>query len=301
MRLKRKKTLFTLLALMCLSTLATGAGLHYRFRLAGNFPGANYTVPFGISATRIVGYYSAPGVLDSYVQTGKAFVQVVPFGAVTSYLFAINRNGLAVGGYCVPGCNPYTGEHAYTYDDSTGAVTSIDFPGAISTTGYGISDLGKIVGGYCSASIVCPPGPFLPADHGFLDDNGVFTTLDFPGAEATEATGINSAGVIIGTYDVNLTGPHSFIYQNGVYTNIDFPGANFTSASSINNNGVVAGLFQDKNFVTHGFLYFKGKFTQIDAPGALQTGLSAINDSNDLVGLVYPSIGSQPFKGIPVH
>lgn len=295
---KRKKLLFTLLAVPCISAVALAQGVHYSFKSAGNFSGANYTVPFGLNATQIVGYYSAPGVLNSYVKTGRSFSQVVPFNAITSYLFAINRNGLAVGGYCVPGCGPYTGEHAYTYDSATGVVTSIDFPGATSTTGYGINDSAQIVGGYCTTSVTCPEG-LNPTDHGFLDDNGVFTTLDFPGAQSTEAVGINNAGVIVGFYDINLTGPHSFIYQNGTYTTIDFPGANYTSATAINNHDIVAGLFQDKNGILHGFLYSNGRFTQIDVPRARDTGLSGINDSDDLVGLVYPVIGTQPFLGIP--
>jgi len=301
MESRRTKTTFIILTTLFLVTIASEAGVRYRFRIRGNFPGANYTVPFGIGSNHIVGYYSAPGVLNSYVQTGNKFLSVVPFGSVTSYLFSINRSGLAIGGYCVPGCNPSTGERAYTYDYTAGVITSIDFPGSASTTGYGINDLGQIVGGYCSTSIVCPNGLFFPTDHAFLDDNGVFTTLDFPGADATQAFGINRAGIIVGIYDINLTGPHTFLYQNGIYTNIDFPGANFTVGSAINNNGVVAGYFQDTNGVVHGFLYSRGSFTQIDVPGALATGLSAINDSDDLVGVMFPPIGSQPFIGVPVH
>ena len=81
--------------------------------------------------------------------------------------------------------------------------------------------LAEIVGGYCPPnSPNCPNGVFLPPIHGYLDDHGAFTTLDYPGAEVTGASVINNAGTIVGTYDIDLTGPHAFLYQNGVYTNI---------------------------------------------------------------------------------
>jgi hypothetical protein len=38
--------------------------------------------------------------------------------------------------------------------------------------------------------------------HGFLLDNGNYTTLDVPGSTATFANGINASGQIIGNYTV---------------------------------------------------------------------------------------------------
>ena len=44
-------------------------------------------------------------------------------------------------------------------------------PGAVETNAYGINDSGQIVGWYADATHI----------HGFLLDNGNYTTLDVPG------------------------------------------------------------------------------------------------------------------------
>jgi probable HAF family extracellular repeat protein len=53
--------------------------------------------------------------------------------------------------------------------------------------------------------------------HGFLLDNGMYTTLDMPGSTNTVATGINDAGQIVGSY-VDANGQHGFLLDNGSYT-----------------------------------------------------------------------------------
>jgi uncharacterized membrane protein len=283
------------------TALVAQAGPQYRFSLAGNFPNSNYTIALGVSLRHIIGYYSVPGANNAYVQTGTAFVDAAPPGSITSYLKGINRLGLAVGGYCTTpgGCNPEAGEHGYAYDFRTGKMKTIDFPmkGA-STTAYGINDSGVIVGGYCPNSVSCPQGPFNPTSDGFIEDKGVFTTLNFPGAQATSCYAINNAGAIAGIYLINSTGPHAFLSQNGKFTTIDFPGSGYTFATSINNLGVVAGLFSSSTGV-HGFIYYNGKFTQIDKPGATATEVSGNNDRNELVGVWNPTIGTENFRAVP--
>ncbi len=276
------------------------AGWNYDFYPTGDFPGAVATVPLAIRKNQIVGDYQVTGGGHGYVQTAKAFITAEPSGSKDSYLSGINVHGLAVGGYCPLGCNPQTGQHGYTYNTRTGTVYSFDFPlkGA-GTAAYGINDFGMIVGGYCPKSPVCPQGLFNPTAHGFVDDHGVFTTLDFPQAQDTSAIAINNSGVIVGYYVINATGPHAFLYENNTFTTIDFPGASYTLATSINNSGVVAGLFADASGL-HGFVYRKGKFTQVDKPGATGTAVSGIDDHDRLVGSWYPSTGfPPPFKAVP--
>jgi probable HAF family extracellular repeat protein len=210
-----------------------------------------------------------------------------------------------VGGYCSTsgGCNPEVGETGFTYNLKTGKIHAISFPLAgTATTAYGINDFGTIVGGYCPNAVVCPQGAFSPASNGFIDRNGVFTTLDYPGANATTAFAINDAGAIVGYYTINLTGPHAFLYQGGTFTNIDYPGSNYTLALAINKAGVVAGYFTTTSGALHGFTYSNGTFTQIDRPDSPGgTAVTSINDLNDLVGVWYPSTGfGQTFKAIPV-
>jgi hypothetical protein len=55
----------------------------------------------------------------------------------------------------------------------------------------GINDLGDIVGFYADAS---------GFQHGYIDDEGVFTTFDPTGSTNTTINGINNLGDIVGFY-----------------------------------------------------------------------------------------------------
>jgi uncharacterized membrane protein len=63
-------------------------------------------------------------------------------------------------------------------------------PGATFTWANGINDVGQIVGAYSDTG----------GGHGFLFDQGIYTTIDGPGAVAdfgTQAYGINDSGQIV--------------------------------------------------------------------------------------------------------
>jgi uncharacterized membrane protein len=79
------------------------------------------------------------------------------------------------------------------------SFTTIDVPGATSTSAIGINDSGQIVGGFYDAT----------GNHGFfLDVGGSFTTFDVPSASSeTIADGINNSGQIVGDFDSGDAGP----------------------------------------------------------------------------------------------
>ncbi|HEY6844283.1 MAG TPA: hypothetical protein VI391_08955, partial [Thermoanaerobaculia bacterium] len=54
---------------------------------------------------------------------------------------------------------------------STFSFTPINVPGAGTTVASGINNQGQIVGAFVSAT----------GNHGFLDEDGAFTTFDVPG------------------------------------------------------------------------------------------------------------------------
>jgi uncharacterized membrane protein len=92
--------------------------------------------------------------------------------------------------------------------------------------------------------------------HGFLYNDGVYTTLDVPGADATFAFGINDAGQITGNYS-NASGNYGFVYSHGIFTTIEgepqsaaFGG---TLASGINDAGQIVGYYSNASG-NHGFL-----------------------------------------------
>jgi hypothetical protein len=56
------------LVLLCLTALTAQTGLQHRFTAAGNFPGAYYTTPLGLSSYHIVGEYDSATV---YTRTSR--------------------------------------------------------------------------------------------------------------------------------------------------------------------------------------------------------------------------------------
>ena len=127
--------------------------------------------------------------------------------------------------------------------------------------------------------------------HGFvLSRDGVFTTIDYPGATSTFALGMNSKGDVLGSYtsDDNLL--HTFVMSadpfspSGQFKAIDdAPGANMTVAIGIHGGDIVGGY--PSPGVSHGFLLSDGQYTTIDAvPGATFTNVTAIDSRGEIVG-----------------
>jgi uncharacterized membrane protein len=126
--------------------------------------------------------------------------------------------------------------------------------------------------------------------HGFVAENGVFTTIDAPGAGAfTVVFGIDENGRTVGGYVDNRGRLHGFLRDQEAFTVIDFPGAAATFVSRINAKGQIVGAYsEDKNTPAlkspHGFLLDKGVFTKIDVPGASETRPFGINNAGQIVG-----------------
>jgi uncharacterized membrane protein len=116
-----------------------------------------------------------------------------------------------------------------------------------------------------------------------------FVEIRFPGAQITNATGINNFGSIVGSYSIDGTHTHGYKLTNKHFVTIDFPGAQNTFVHGIDNNGDIVGFFKAfGNQKLHGFLRLKsGAFKRLDAPGAFEgTFPSGVNDSLKVVGSV---------------
>jgi hypothetical protein len=103
---------------------------------------------------------------------------------------------------------------------SGGSFTSIpDFPGAVQTApeGYshigGLNSQGDITSNHSSSSPFNNLGNANVAVglHGFLLSAGVYTSIDFPGALATIAPGLNDYGAIVGAYEALDGTIHGFL------------------------------------------------------------------------------------------
>jgi probable HAF family extracellular repeat protein len=126
--------------------------------------------------------------------------------------------------------------------------------------------------------------------HGFVTDNGVFTTIDAPRAGVyTVAFGIDDQGRTVGGYVDRKGTLHGFLRDQGEFTVIDFPGAQATVAARINARGQIVGAYSENSnapvlSLPHGFLLEDGAFTPIDTPGARRTQPFGINNRGQIVG-----------------
>lgn len=113
---------------------------------------------------------------------------------------------------------------------------------------------------------------------------GTYTAIEYPGATNTYATGIDTAGDIVGYYD-DAGGQHGFMVVKGTYTALDFPGASDTIAYRLNDRGQIVG-YALVNSSWSGFLYdtHREKFAPVNFPGASGTFPMAINDDGLIAG-----------------
>ena len=251
---------------------ADHAGPHGYLDTGGSFttidvPGASSTEALGISnAGQIVGDTQNRGgrplllpLGHGFFYSGGGFTAIDVPGALGTSALGINDAGQIVGIFRTS--NSSTGDHSFLY--ANGSFTMLEVPGAANTRASGINDAGQIVGRVDSA---CPP-PFPPGTcidgiHGFLDAGGTFTTIDVPGAEATEALGINNAGQIVGDFSTSM-GLSAFVDTDGSFTTFEVPGSveGSTIPFGINDAGQIVGVFEVQtgtgigSIITgHGFL-----------------------------------------------
>jgi hypothetical protein len=207
-------------------------------------------------------------------------VRLNPFTTLVDQANGINNGGTIVGD---------------SYLENNGSYTTLNSPFVI-TFFDGVNDSGALVGTYFNM-----PGSINPkSSFGYVDENGVYTTLDDPQGDFTErgttysstlAYGINDSDDVVGYYETNAV--HGFIESGGIYTTIDdpnagpsigWPSSGVTEAYGINNKGAIVGIF-DNATGEHGFVESGGIYTTIDDPNASGfTEVNAINDGGTIVG-----------------
>jgi uncharacterized membrane protein len=123
-------------------------------------------------------------------------------------------------------------------------------------------------------------------------DSFTYTTIDFSGATATLAAGINNSSQIVGAYDLNtpeaghvFEGAHGFLDNGGTFTAIDdsTSGVTSTTPKKINDSGNIVGVYRT-NGPGNGFLDVGGVFTDVNFPGGVGTHDNGINNTGEIVG-----------------
>ena len=129
-------------------------------------------------------------------------------------------------------------------------------------------------------------------EHGFVLEDGRFTSFDVRGAVLTNPYDITNKGQVIGQYyDADDGEQHGFSRdKQGRITTIDFPGVDGSLNESIggNDRGEIVGGYGNYDPVAgelHGYVRDrKGRFTTNDFPGALVSGNFKNNNRGQIVG-----------------
>jgi hypothetical protein len=225
---------------------------------------------------QVAGYTQSGNTIQGYVDTGGSLAAVnSPYGPLsTAYTgLAINDSGTIAGETLIVDSSGRP-EGMAGFVDSGGSFSQIIGPGGATVQLLGLNDSGQLVGFYSANG----------GNLGFVDTNGVFTTVADPNATggASLPFGINASGQIVGFFDEGAN-TYGFLDTNGVYETIDDPLGTGTWATGINDEGEIVGYFEDASGF-NGFIDIDGVFTTLDDPGAGGTFLYGINDSGELVG-----------------
>jgi hypothetical protein len=212
-------------------------------------------------------------------------------------LLGINDNDVAVGFYT----NGQGNNRGYTYSVSTRTFTRVQVPGyptgvaGPSLTAAAINDNGDVAGFYVDRNGTTDA--FLAVHH------GGFSTLDYPGATATQAFGVNDHDEVVGAYTVGSGSSatmHGFTWTpDGGFVSVDDPnGMGTTTVNGVNNAGDLVGFYVDGAGNTDGFLArpprkVKAHLTLMAMPqGSATLGRDGSNDVTAAVNVLGLTPGS---------
>lgn len=197
---------------------------------------------------------------------------------------------------------------------SGGQFTTLDVPGAVSTTARGISPGGDIVGQYTAPVSAAPWGDpaYCPAAgstaciKGFLYSHGHFSTILFPGHPGAIPTRITPDGSIYGClHDFDLMGSmygaawtrHGDFSLTAGGGQLSDPGMSFSSSmddGATPDGNVIVGLYTDMmTGHQHGFVERNGTLQTYDVPGSTLTAIWDINPKEEFAGTYKDSSGKQ--------
>lgn len=145
----------------------------------------------------------------------------------------------------------------------------VQYPGSSETYLLGVSNNDIGVGWY---------GGSDGKQHGFIVENGKYTTVDDPSGVGTALFGVNSSGIAVGFYSTGVgVNSQAFSYANGVFTNIGPVGASSSAALGINDLGEIVGNFVDVDGVTKGWIFNNTSYETVTVASSINTAVWDIN------------------------
>jgi hypothetical protein len=175
-------------------------------------------------------------------------------GAVTTFAYQINDAGIVTGSY-----DDGTTSHGFQYNMNTNTYTMLpDVLGSTATFGLATNVNGSSVVNYTDASGSFRGPIFDYLNQGGFDSaiyqNGLYSTVDFPGALSTFADGINAAGFLSGGYVTEGNGLSGLFFDGTTWYSLDYPGAAKTNLFQINDDQQMAGEWIDATGEFHSLL-----------------------------------------------
>jgi hypothetical protein len=230
----------------------------------------------------------APSGVDN-VSSFYAF-QSLPNPADPTFdqLLGISDHGLIVG-YYGSGMGAAHPNRGFSLELPGGmrAFSNENYPGAAQTQVVAVTGSGATAGFWVDAE---------GNNHGFIDWNGVFATVDDPLAagkvKTTQILGMNSAGVAVGFYNDAAGKPHAFKYnqQNGRFTTLAPPGSDSAVATGITASDQISG-YLTRGKTTAGFFVTNGRYDEFDVPGSTNTEAFGVNGRDEIVGSYVDAAG----------
>jgi hypothetical protein len=220
-----------------------------------NFPGSAQTQVTGLNDTGVtVGFWvNGAGANQGFYAIHRKHFKTVDFptgdnaSPIFDQLLGVNDSEIAVGFYNDSAGNP----HGFTYNIRSHRYRVVRVSGDTGVTATAINNLGDVAG-------IATNG--AGNTEGFLRraDGKVFH-LNYPGASATQAFGVNDGDEVVGAYTVG-TGDnaptHGFIWSPDFgFANVDDPnGIGSTLLNGINDRGTLVGFYTDSAGNTDGLL-----------------------------------------------
>jgi hypothetical protein len=203
-----------------------------------NFPGAASSMATGINSAGDVSgiYVDAAGNTHGFTEIGGSFKTIDdPASAVFNQALGINNSDETVG-YYAPTQLGTTNQIAYSQQGGVFSDVNHLLPTNVNSQAVGINSL-------ATPSIVGFFQPTPITSLGFLDQDGVISTLDPFGSAFTQALGVNDLGEIVGFYTDADGNQHGYIDNDGVFTSFDPPGSASTTINGLNDKGDIVGFY----------------------------------------------------------
>lgn len=237
-------------------------------------PGTN---PTGINASgQIVGDVGVEGgARRAFVWSGGVTQTFGTLGGADSAGAAINGSGTITGQSSLADGN----SHAFVGSGGSLADLNVRGDDSITSGGRAINDSGQVAGIYYADGA---------ASRAFTRVGGVDIDLGTLGGDFAIASGINSAGHIVGFSaldDTSIYLAHAFLYAEGVMRDLGtvVPDASLSEATAINDRDQVAG----HGFVRgshHAFLWEDGVMRDLGTLGGRRSFAYGLNNLGQVVG-----------------